>query len=115
MKHYFAVIHKGEDSAYGVVFPDLPGCLSAGDTYDGAIQNAAEALRRYAESTNGDMPEPRSFEELIADKNVRKKSGNAAFVGIPLLIEEGQTVRINITMDAGVFHAIDQSAQDTDI
>jgi predicted RNase H-like HicB family nuclease len=29
-------VHKEEDSAVGVVFPDLPGCFSAGDAYDKA-------------------------------------------------------------------------------
>ncbi len=92
MKQYFAIIHKDEDNPYCVVFPDLPDCLSAGDTYAGAIQNATEALRCYAERTNGDMPVPRSFEELIAEKKVQKIAANAAFVGIPLLIKKGQII-----------------------
>jgi predicted RNase H-like HicB family nuclease len=36
MRTYFAIVHKEEDSAVGVVFPDLPGCFSAGDAYDKA-------------------------------------------------------------------------------
>jgi predicted RNase H-like HicB family nuclease len=50
MRTYFAIVHKDEDSAVGVVFPDLPGCFSAGDTYDKAIANAHVALRLYAEA-----------------------------------------------------------------
>ena len=34
---YPIVIHKDETSDYGVVFPDLPGCFSAGDTIEEAI------------------------------------------------------------------------------
>ena len=42
--HYVAVIDKDTDSAYGVRFPDLPGCFSAADTFDEIMQNAIEAL-----------------------------------------------------------------------
>lgn len=34
--HYVALIHKDPDSAYGVSFPDLHSCCSAGDTLDEA-------------------------------------------------------------------------------
>ena len=42
--HYVAVIEKNTDSAYGVRFPDLPGCFSAADTVDEVMRNAIEAL-----------------------------------------------------------------------
>ncbi len=29
---FAAVIHKDEESGYGVTVPDLPGCFSAGDS-----------------------------------------------------------------------------------
>ena len=50
MTTYFAIIHEDRDSAVGVVFPDLPGCFSAGDTLDEAVANAHAALRLYAEA-----------------------------------------------------------------
>jgi hypothetical protein len=31
MKYFYAVVHKDEGSAFGVHFPDLPGCFSAAD------------------------------------------------------------------------------------
>lgn len=98
MKQYFAIIHKDEEKPYSVVFPDLPGCLSAGDTYSRAIDNAIEALRRYAEKANADLPEPKSFEDLIAEEEVQNFAANAAFVGIPLLMEKGRAKSINITV-----------------
>jgi len=64
MRTYFAIVHKDEDSAVGVVFPDLPGCFSAGDTYNKAIANAHEALRLYAEAervAGRQLPKPRTF------------------------------------------------------
>ena len=42
--HYPAVVDKDPDSDYGVVFPDFPGCVSAGSTLDEAMLGAQEAL-----------------------------------------------------------------------
>ena len=39
-----ALVHKDRGTSYGVSCPDLPGCISAGDTMDEALANAAEAL-----------------------------------------------------------------------
>ena len=47
--HYVAVIDKDADSAYGVRFPDLPGCFSAADTFDEIVPNAIEALALFFE------------------------------------------------------------------
>ena len=41
---YIAFIHKDRDSIYGVSFPDMPGCISAGDTIDEAVRSGVEAL-----------------------------------------------------------------------
>ena len=45
---YYAVVERGADG-FGVVFPDLPGCTSAGDTVEEALRNAAEALAAHLE------------------------------------------------------------------
>jgi predicted RNase H-like HicB family nuclease len=70
-----------------VVFPDLPGCFSAGNTYDKAINNAHIALRLYAEAearAGRRLPKPRSFEALYQDAEVREEARGAPFVGIRL-------------------------------
>jgi predicted RNase H-like HicB family nuclease len=93
MKTYFAIVHKDEDSAVGVVFPDLPGCFSAGDTFDKAIANAHVALQLYAEAelhAGRQLPRPRTFEALYRDREVREESKGAPFVGIRLE-KEGQS------------------------
>jgi predicted RNase H-like HicB family nuclease len=71
MKGYIALVHKDEGTSYGVSFPDLPGCISAGDTFEEAVANAAEALAGHLAlmRTDGDaIPAPRSFEELRRDR-----------------------------------------------
>lgn len=42
--HYSIVIHKDNDSDYGVAVPDIPGCFSAGETYEEALSAAQEAI-----------------------------------------------------------------------
>jgi predicted RNase H-like HicB family nuclease len=84
MKTYFTIVHKDADSAVGVVFPGLPGCFGAGDTYDAAIANAHVALRLYAEAERDagrQLPKPRTYEALY---RVREEAKGAPFVGICL-------------------------------
>lgn len=49
MSHYVALIHKEPDNDFGVMFPDFPGCASAGGTVDDAMKSAADALSAHAE------------------------------------------------------------------
>ncbi len=49
MRYYHAVVHKDEDSAFGVQFPDPPGCFSAADEIEHVIPNAIEALSLWFE------------------------------------------------------------------
>lgn len=50
MTHYVACIEDaGPDFAVSVWFPDLPGCISAGDTLDEALANAPEAVALWFE------------------------------------------------------------------
>jgi predicted RNase H-like HicB family nuclease len=49
MTHYAAIVEEEEGRAFGVWFPDLPGCVSAGDTLDEAMANAGEALALWVD------------------------------------------------------------------
>ena len=59
--NYIALIRKDPDSCYGVDFPDFLGCISAGDTLQEALINAAEALSFHIEGMEEDgLAIPRS-------------------------------------------------------
>ncbi|MEA2939939.1 MAG: hypothetical protein QOD09_468 [Bradyrhizobium sp.] len=67
---YIALVHKDNGTSYGVSFPDLPGCISAGDTFEEAIENASQALAGHLAimAADGDpIPNARSLEELKRD------------------------------------------------
>jgi len=80
MSGYIALVHKDEGTSYGVSFPDVPGCISAGDTFEEAIANAAEALAFHFAGMRADgdaIPAPRSFEELKRDPEFAEDSADA--------------------------------------
>jgi predicted RNase H-like HicB family nuclease len=82
---YIALVHKDKDTSYGVSFPDVPGCISAGDTFEEAMDNAAGALAGHlaAMEADGDpIPRVRSLEELREDAGFVEDSDDAviAFV-----------------------------------
>jgi predicted RNase H-like HicB family nuclease len=49
MKLRPVVEHDPETKRWAAFFPELPGCASAGDTEEEAIQNAKEALELWFE------------------------------------------------------------------
>jgi predicted RNase H-like HicB family nuclease len=112
--HYVAVIEKEPDSAFGVWFPDVEGCFSAGDTLEDAVTNAAAALRQHTEaleSAGRRLTPPRTVDEVLRDKDVRAsvKTGALLFA-VPLLADAGRTVRINISLDKALVDQIDAAA-----
>ena len=110
---YFVMI-DGKAGNYGVVFPDLPGCAAMGKTIDGALANAAEALRDWVEVTeeNGEtVPAPRVLEDLRRDPEVAEAlAAGASLALVPLVRETGKPVKANLSIDAGILAAIDEEA-----
>jgi predicted RNase H-like HicB family nuclease len=47
---FLVVIHKDDNSDYGVTVPDLPGCFSAGSTIEEALENTKEAIALHLRS-----------------------------------------------------------------
>ena len=112
---YVAFIHKDPDSIYGVSFPDVPGCISAGDTLDEVTRNAVEALSghmRWLESDGDPVPLPRSVDEIMADPELVEDRVGAVLVAIPLVRDLGSTTRINVSLDLGLLQAIDSEARE---
>jgi len=112
--HYVALIHKDPDSAYGVSFPDLPGCYSAGDTLEETTRNATEGLGsfvRWLESDGDAVPQPRTPDAILADPQLAEDLEGATLVLIPLVRDLGSTTRINVSLDLGLLEAVDFEAR----
>lgn len=110
MRPYIALIHKDADSDYGVSFPDLPGCITAGTTLDEARVMAAEALALHLEGLAADneaVPEPASLEAIMNDPE--NQTGVAILVDPPKAA--GKSVRLNITLPDDLLETIDRYAE----
>ncbi len=109
MRQFIALIHKDAQSEFGVSFPDLPGCVTAGVTLDEARDMAAEALAMHLEGLMEDseaIPEPSSLEAIMADQ--ANRDGVAILVAAPALAV--RSVRINVTLPEDVLASVDAYA-----
>ena len=62
--------------AFGVMVPCLPGCFSAGDTMEAAIENAQEAITMYIEDLlERGEPVPRSHPLDVVNAKRRQATG----------------------------------------
>lgn len=109
MRDYIALIRKEDGTCYGVDFPDFPGCISAGDTLEEALEGAREALALYVEDMIAEreaLPVPSDLDAVMADPHNR--GAVAALVPAP----EGarRWRRINITMDEDLLARIEAAA-----
>lgn len=113
-KYYLGIVEKDADSAWGMWFPDMPGCFPAADEFDDLPRVAAELLRQHVEAleSNGrDVPEPRPIAEVMADKEARRSlKAGATTMLVPLFADPGRTVRVNVTVDRGLLEQIDEAA-----
>jgi predicted RNase H-like HicB family nuclease len=107
MKYFYAVVHKDGDSAFGVHFPDLPGCFSAADTMEDVVPNAVEALDLWFEDEVDS--EPRGVAE-IREAAAEDLAEGAFLVAIPRMTSNGKLARVNLSMDRGTLAAIDVAA-----
>lgn len=53
-----------ETASYSATCPELPGCASAGDTEDEALENIAEAIQLYLEPSDIEVPSTAKLVEV---------------------------------------------------
>jgi predicted RNase H-like HicB family nuclease len=107
MKTFYAIVQKDPDSAFGVQFPDAPGCFSAADALADVLPNAAEALSLYFDDTP--TPDPSDLEAIRAAAADDLYAG-AFLLAVPLIERDSRVVRANISLDKGTLDAIDAAA-----
>ena len=65
-RSYRVLFERDEDGKFTATVPELPGCISFGDTRDEALQNIKEAIEAYIESLQKhNEPVPPSIHEEI--------------------------------------------------
>lgn len=104
-----AIVDRAEDGTYGVVFPDVEGCSSGGDTLEEAVKNAEEALAQHLDVMNENglaMPAPSELAQIAAEK----PDDSAALILVEARVPE-RVVRINITIDPALLERIDAESK----
>lgn len=105
---YLAAIHKDADSDFGVSFPDLPGCVTAGRTLDEARIMAVEALTGHLEllrEQGQPIPPAHTLDVVLRRADVR---AHKPMVWIAINVAEvDKSVRLNITLPTSLLHRID--------
>jgi predicted RNase H-like HicB family nuclease len=110
MRQYIGLIYKDPDTDYGVLFPDFPGCVTAGTSLDEARVMAEDALTLHIEGIIEDgeaIPEPSSLEQVMADPDHR--DGVAILVAVRTQV--AKAVRVNITLPEDMLAQIDRFAE----
>lgn len=74
LSYRMEIVEDQEEGGYVVSFPDLPGCITCGETLEKAVKNAEDAKRSWIEAALEDgmlIPEPDSLEEYSGQFKLR--------------------------------------------
>jgi len=112
MKFIIAIEPGTQTSAWGVAVPDLPGCFSAGDTLDEAMDNARQAIDQHVEIMIEDgAPIPRARSLAVLQADAAYAGWVWAVVDVPVEKYLGPAEKINITVPRLVLARIDEYAK----
>ena len=106
------VLHTDDGVRYGVTVPDLPGCFSAGDTFDAALDCVLEAIDLHLEGIveeGGDVPVPRSIAAHRSQPDYT--DGVWALVDVDTSKFDGRAEKVNITLPRRLLAKIDDYAK----
>lgn len=112
MRYPVAIEPGTEETAFGVVVPDLPGCFSAGDTLDEALANAEEAVALWIDArldAGLPIPPPSSLAALRTDPEI-----SGWVIGVidvdPAQLDD-TVERVNISLPRRVLRRLDALAE----
>ena len=72
-KYVFPAVFHPEDIGFSIHFPDLPGCITEGDTLEEASKMARDALELYLyelEQSSGPIPSPAGRYHIEKDEYI---------------------------------------------
>jgi predicted RNase H-like HicB family nuclease len=106
MKYYYAIF-KHSKNAIEVEFPDLPGCVTFGNTWDEALENATDVLAAWLANA-----EPKFVKEASSFAKLSKQFKNEKLIPIALderIFESYEELkRINIIMPSRLLKKVDE-------
>ena len=113
MRYPIAIEPGTDDTAFGVTVPDLPGCFSAGDTLEEALDNAERAAHLWIDvalDAGQAIPKPSLMD------TIRNDPAFAGWVFAVVSVDPAQlddTIeRVNITLPRRVLRRLDRKAKE---
>ena len=106
--HHVAVIDKDPGSAYGIQFPEEPGCFSAADSFDDVVPNAVEALSLFFEDCE---PVPPLGIETVREQVAGSIAEGSVLMMIPYVRDRKRVVRVNLSLEKGFLETLDEAAR----
>jgi len=117
LRFYRAIAYQapgdGPADGWDVVFPDLPGCVSQGDSVEDALHNAVEGLALHIEGMVAeglDLPASSALSAPLPEWLPETEMADP----VPVLLQvevPGKSTRINITMDVALVDRLDAAAR----
>jgi predicted RNase H-like HicB family nuclease len=112
MRYPVAIEPGDAGHAWGVTVPDLPGCFSAGDTMEEALDQVREAILLHVEGLLDDEQPVPAAQPIDHYRSMREfKNRVWALVDVDLSQLEDVTERINITLPRRVLTKLDAAAR----
>lgn len=106
---FAVVLHTDDGVNYGVTVPDIPGCFSAGESVEEALESIVEAIDGHLEllvESGEPLPEHRAIKEL---KEIEDYAGGFwAIVDVDITPYLGKSERFNVTLPLILVKRIDE-------
>ncbi|MDI5891348.1 MULTISPECIES: type II toxin-antitoxin system HicB family antitoxin [Halomonas] len=109
MQYPIAIEWGDENTATGIVFPDIPGAISAGDTPEEAYDNAVEAAHIVLQEmvARGEpVPKPGRIDEHR--RNPDFEGWGWGMIDIDLTPYLGKAEKVTVTLPGTVLRQIDE-------
>jgi predicted RNase H-like HicB family nuclease len=104
------IVYKSEDSGYGGLLPDFPGCYPMGETLDSLVADVQDAVETWMDGEDPAIfPVPSSLEAVQASPDAQGRALVLADVNTAFL--ESVAERVNITVPRYALAAIDKLAK----
>ncbi len=107
---YPLFIFKADDGTFDGYFPDIEGCMFAGNNLESALRDAESAFGQHMEvltEQGGHVPAPSDPADYLGDERHTMDNGFLALVEIDPSKYETKAVKFNLTMPGNLLTAID--------
>lgn len=108
-----ALIHR-EGDLFGVVFPDMPGCVSVGDSHREVLDMGCEALLLHLQCMieDGDLlPEPQTLDQLERGGHYKEELAHSFSAAIYSVDLSGKNPDVRVKTDHIPLHFTHSAAE----